>query len=88
MDQKRIEYNLSGIPQRGIVNPLLFNIYLFELDKFVFETFIKQCSDKNIKVKGNRTYHKLRYKAVKLKEKANNCTDKNKKKNEAYYFKS
>lgn len=40
MDDTRYEHSLEGTPQGGIVSPLLFNIYMFEFDKFIYEKFI------------------------------------------------
>ena len=42
MEKNAYEETLMDIPQVGRLSPLLFNIYMFEFDKWVYESFIKQ----------------------------------------------
>src|SRR5215472_16248465 len=49
---------LSGVPQGGIVSPLLSNILLDKLDKFVETTLIPQYT-KGVKRKLNKEYIQL-----------------------------
>jgi hypothetical protein len=56
---KQVHNSLSGTPQGGIIGPILANIYLHELDKFV-ESIIKEYSTENIR-RGNPEYQKLNY---------------------------
>jgi RNA-directed DNA polymerase len=36
----RVQATLTGIPQGGIVSPLLANIYLHELDRYMESTYL------------------------------------------------
>lgn len=47
MDCKHSKHSLNGIPQGGVVSPLLFNIYMFELDKYVYEEIMKPIIKEN-----------------------------------------
>ncbi len=63
----------SGTPQGGIISPLLANIYLHELDKFVIKS--KENFEKTVDRCINKDYQKTRYQLVLLKEKINNSID-------------
>ena len=52
---------------------------MFELDKFVFENFIKETNE-NVKIERNPTYTELVNKIKRLQKEAKKCKDKEKKK--------
>jgi retron-type reverse transcriptase len=41
MGENRYEDSLMGVSQGGILSPLLFNIYMLEFDKWIYESFVK-----------------------------------------------
>lgn len=60
IERQRYIHTLTGTPQKEIVSPLLFNIYMFPLDKFIFADITKRT--KNNTKKPNRTsseYNKI-----------------------------
>ena len=71
MEDRGITHSLIGVPQGGIVSPLLFNIYLFELDKYVhkelnglLETLNKK--QNKTKIEPNPIYRSILYKKNQL----------------------
>ena len=60
----------SGVPQGGIVSPILANILLDKLDKYVEETLIPKYTKGNRK-RANQEYHSLIVKASKERKKGN-----------------
>jgi group II intron reverse transcriptase/maturase len=64
MDEGKYEHSLKGTPQGGIVSPLLFNIYLFGLDKFVYERIMKPLYEEESNKRediATKSYNKIRY---------------------------
>lgn len=66
----RYRYNYSGVPQGGILSPLLSNIYMNELDKYVENELIpKYTSGK--RRKSNKEYRKLQWRLGVERKKGN-----------------
>jgi len=64
MDANHYHHSLLGTPQGGIVSPLLFNIYLYPLDLFVWQEILEPLLQSNAnkeKPKTNPKFIKLRW---------------------------
>ena len=74
MEDRGVAHSLIGVPQGGIVSPLLFNIYLFELDKYVYKElngFVHALNKKQnkTKIEHNPLYRSMLYKKSQLGKK-------------------
>ena len=68
LEQWRYRPTLSGAPQGGILSPLLANIYMDRLDKFIDQTLIPRFNTKDNR-KENPAYKRLLQKIAKLRNK-------------------
>jgi len=73
MEEWRYYDSLSGTPQGGIISPLLFNIYLTEMDRFVEDTLIPAYTTGD-KRKLNPAYRRYDY-LLKLARERNNLDE-------------
>jgi group II intron reverse transcriptase/maturase len=60
MEQGSFEHSIIG--KGGILSPLLFNIYMFELDKFIYESIISKHTTPNPTQNKSKTYQRIAYK--------------------------
>ena len=69
-------YNMtySGVPQGGVLSPLLTNIYLNELDQWIETTFMKKFNQGTERPK-SKFYERLRHKTIHLERKLEKTTD-------------
>ena len=58
MEDWKFNATLSGTPQGGVVSPVLANIYLDQLDRYV-ETVLQPANTRGVKRRKNRAYQQL-----------------------------
>lgn len=61
MEEGKIIDNIKGTPQGGIVSPLLFNIYMFQLDKYIYNHIMMDVTAQNDikKIRQNPAHTKI-----------------------------
>lgn len=74
VDQGEYEHSLRGTPQGGIVSPLLFNIYMFTLDKHIYNRILQPLNSVSSKERENPEFRKLKYQLSQLR-KVKNLTE-------------
>lgn len=63
MDEGKYEHSILGVPQGGIVSPLLFNIYMFEFDKFIHKEIVQTMTTTSPSRKNkSKLYQRILYK--------------------------
>lgn len=59
--EDKIQSPILGTPQGGIVSPLLFNIYMFEFDKFMYKRFVQPMNSSKAKPQRSPVYQSQGY---------------------------
>lgn len=71
MDEGQYEHSLLGVPQGGILSPILFNIYMFEFDKFIFDLIERNRFSNPSKQNKSQEYQRILYRIGVLKKEHN-----------------
>lgn len=68
MDEGQYEHSIIGVPQGGILSPLLFNIYMFEFDKYIYNEFLQNYTTPNPTKNKTSAYQSALYAKTKLRK--------------------
>ena len=67
LEEWKFKQTISGVPQGGVISPILANIYLNEFDNWIEEVLI-QNTQKGKRQKSNPEYNKLTAEIQKLRK--------------------
>lgn len=73
MDNSRFQHSLIGTPfspraRGGTVSALLLNVYMFDMDKKIYETVVQPLINRKTKPRANPAYAQLTYKLIQKKK--------------------